>query len=141
MTATNFTFVDTNILLYTVDVAAGSRHEEAFRIVSDLWLHGTGALSTQVLQEFHVNATRKISKPLPPAEVREVIAEYAVWRVHAPSTQDILEASRIAEAETTSFWDALIVVAAQRTGATEVLSEDLQHGRRFGSVTIRNPFL
>jgi predicted nucleic acid-binding protein len=51
------TFVDTNVLLYAHDRDAGARHVEAVRIVDELWRRGTGALSTQVLQEFYVNAT------------------------------------------------------------------------------------
>ncbi len=141
MTATEAIFVDTNILLYTVDLDAGSKHYEAIRVVSDLWNRGAGAISTQVLQEFHVNATRKLRRPLQPAEARELIAEYAEWTVHTITPQDVMDASRLHEADTVSFWDALIVVAAQRAGATVLLSEDLQHGRRFGTVTVRNPFL
>ncbi len=52
----------------------------------------------------------------------------------------IISASRLSERHSTNFWDALIVEAALRAGAAELVTEDLQHGRRFGKLQVRNPF-
>lgn len=134
------TFVDTNVLLYAHDRDAGRRHDEAVRIVEELWERGTGALSTQVLQEFYVNATRKLSRTISRSEARDIVADYATWRLHQVSARDVLDASSLEERHTLSFWDALIVVAAGRAGATVLLTEDLQHDRAFGALTIHNPF-
>ncbi len=134
------TFVDTNVLLYAHDRDAGDRHDQAVRIVDQLWEHGTGALSTQVLQEFYVNATRKLARTIGRAEARDIVADYATWRVHQVSVRDVVDASSLEEQHTLSFWDALIVVAARRTGASILLSEDLQTGRGFGALTVANPF-
>jgi predicted nucleic acid-binding protein len=138
--ADGLTFVDTNVLLYAHDRQAGQRHEEAVRITDELWQRGTGALSTQVLQEFYVNATRKLKQPISRSDARDIVADYATWRVQPVSARDVLDASLMEEQHTLSFWDALIVVAAMRTGAAVLLSEDLQDGRKFGAVTVRNPF-
>ena len=73
-------FVDTNVLVYAHDVDAGERHVVAARLVAELWETRGAVISTQVLQEFYVNATRKIPSPLPRAAAREVIKTYAVWQ-------------------------------------------------------------
>jgi predicted nucleic acid-binding protein len=134
------TFVDTNILVYAYDVADEHRHPVASERLGQLWAHGTGVISTQVLQEFYVVATRKLAQPLPRAAAREVIADYSTWPVVPVDPTLVLSASMLEERETLSFWDALIVGAAQRAGAVRLLSEDLQHGRTIGTVTIENPF-
>lgn len=138
--AEELTFLDTNVLLYAHDRDAGERHERAVGVVTELWERGTGALSTQVLQEFYVSATRKLTQPLTRRDARELLSDYSTWRVHRISPQDVLDASMLEEQHILQFWDALIVTAAGRLGATALLSEDLQDGRRFGPLTIRDPF-
>jgi predicted nucleic acid-binding protein len=135
------TFVDSNILVYAHDRDAGARHDAAAAALRRLWQNHSGALSTQVLQEFYVNVTRKVSSPLDRSSARAILAEYGTWTVHPLTVGDVLEASVLEEEEQLHFWDALIVVAAQRTGAEVLLSEDLQDGRRYGELTVRNPFL
>lgn len=136
----DLTFLDTNILVYAYDTDAGHKHQTARSIVADLWNAGSGALSTQVLQEFYVTSTRKLPRPLPKGTAREVVANYRAWPLHRPDVDDLVTASELEERHTLSFWDALILVAADRLGARTVLSEDLQDGRRVGGVVIRNPF-
>jgi predicted nucleic acid-binding protein len=97
-------------------------------------------ISTQVLQEFYNAATRKLSKPITRREARRVIETYAAWPVQTINTDDVLRAAELEEAEQLSFWDALIVVSAARTGARSVLSEDFQPGRTIRGVRIENPF-
>lgn len=139
MTA-ELTFVDTNILLYAHDRAAGLKREIAVEHLERLWGTRGGALSTQVLQEFYVNATRKLPKPLSAPRARAVIDRYATWRVHRIEPADIIAASESEKRHRQSFWDALIVVAAARLGAGTLLSEDLQHGRRIAGLRIVDPF-
>lgn len=114
---------------------------QAAAALAALWQDRTGALSTQVLQEFYVNVTRKVSSPLERSSARAVLAEYGAWNVHHVSVGDVIEASAFEEREQVHFWDALILVAAQRVGAQVLLTEDLQDGRRYGGVTVRNPFV
>ena len=134
------TFVDTNVLIYAYDRSAADKHRAARRWLSDLWEMRTGVLSTQVLQEFYVNATRKLPRPLPPGRARLIIARYATWPVHRIEPGDILQASEVEQQYGVSFWDALVVVAASRLGAARLLTEDLQHGQTIAGVRIENPF-
>ncbi len=82
---TDRTFVDSNILIYGHDADAGERHRMAASHLAELWNTGSGVLSTQVLQEFFVNVTRKIRSPLSAAAAREVVRDYAAW-VESPIT-------------------------------------------------------
>jgi predicted nucleic acid-binding protein len=134
------TFVDTNVLLYALDERQGDRHDIAARILEELWESREGVISTQVLQELYVNLTRKLRKPMTRPRARAVVERYAAWPVHRIGPEDVLSASELEQRHTLSFWDALIVVAAQRLGADRVLTEDLQAGRAFGGVRIENPF-
>lgn len=134
------TFVDTNILVYAYDADAGWKHDIAQARLLGLWDAEAGALSVQVLQEFYVTITRKVAKPLSRRAAREVASTYLAWPLHSPSGPDLLAASELEERHRLSFWDALIVISAQRCGAGEILSEDMQAGRQFGQLSIANPF-
>ena len=133
-------FLDTNILVYAYDRDAGRKHDIARDQLIDLWNAGGGILSTQILQEFYVTVTRKIPSPLPPASAREVIEDYLAWDVVANDGEAVLEAVDLQISGKISFWDALVVVAAKRGGAVQILSEDLPDGRKFGDIVVRNPF-
>ena len=134
-------FVDTNVLIYAHDLDAGSKHDRAAAILSDLWEKENGIVSVQVLQEFYVNVTRKISAPLTPALARGVIRNYLAWQIAPNDPSTVLSASEIAERNHISFWDALIVASASNAGADRILSEDLNHGQMIEGVVIENPFL
>jgi predicted nucleic acid-binding protein len=133
------TFVDTNVLLYAQDRRDDRRRGIAQAVLDDLWTSGTGVLSTQVLQEFYNAGTRKLR--LEPALARQVVAFYIAWPVVETTVQMIVSASVLHERHSFSFWDAMVVEAALLSGATTLLSEDLQDGRRVGGLTIRNPFV
>jgi predicted nucleic acid-binding protein len=133
------TFVDTNVLLYAYDADAGSKHAAAATILQELWRDGAGVLSTQVLQEFYVNVTRKIAMPLPKPSARAVIDSYAVWCVETTAAE-LAAAFRIEDEAGLGFWDALIVAAARKAGASRLLSEDLNAGQTIAGVRIENPF-
>ncbi len=133
-------FVDTNVLIYAHDIEAGRKQERATRVLGDLWEKRTGVLSTQVLQEFYVNVTRKIPTPIKRSTARDIIKQYSVWQVVEPDVDMILRASELEERHALSFWDAMIVAAARKGGAEKILTEDLNHGERIDGVTIENPF-
>ena len=132
------TFVDTNVLLYAQDRRDDRRRGIAQAVLDELWAAGNGVLSTQVLQEFSNVATRKLQ--LSPETARRIVAEYAEWPVVETTAQLIVSASVLHERHRFSFWDAMVVEAALLSGATTLLSEDLQDGRRISDLTIRNPF-
>jgi len=133
-------FVDTNVLVYAHDADAGRRHTLAARLVAELWETRRAVISTQVLQEFYVNATRKIPSPLRRAIARQVVRTYAVWQTEIVGPPDIQLASELEEQQQLSFWDALIVVSALKGGARTILTEDMSPGRSISGVRIENPF-
>ena len=133
-------FVDTNVLVYAHDRDAKGKRVVARRLVASLWRSGRGVLSTQVLAELFVVLTRKVSKPLSVAAGRRHVALYSQWLVVRPDAADVLEAIDLVEHRTVHFWDALLIVSAQRAGATKLWSENLQSGSRFGPLEVRNPF-
>jgi predicted nucleic acid-binding protein len=133
-------FIDSNILIYAHDLDAGPKRVAAARVLEDVWEEGTGVISTQVLQEFYVNVTRKIPNPLPLARARGIVENYLFWPIETNDSATILHASEIEERHLLSFWDALIVAAACRAHAEKILTEDLAHGQRLEGVLIENPF-
>lgn len=133
-------FVDTNILLYAVDATELAKHHIASELVGSLWARRCGCLSIQVLQEFYVNATRKISFPLTSQEALEAVSDYSNWLVHAPTSQDVIAAIMLHETHQLSFWDAMIINSASALGATTLYSEDLNSGQTMAEVKIINPF-
>jgi predicted nucleic acid-binding protein len=134
------TFVDTNVLLYAYDRTAGRKHLLARSLLVELWTSRRGLLSTQVMQEFYVNATRKLPRPIPASRARAIVAAYATWPVHHIAPADITEASQLEGRYRLSFWDCLIIVAASRMGAASLVTEDMQHGRAIAGIRIVNPF-
>ncbi len=134
-------FVDTNILMYAHDADAGEKHERARALVEELWRDRTGVVSTQVLQELVVNLRRKAARPLDPAAARDVVVDYLAWQVVVNTGESILHALDLEQRYHISFWDALIVHAADVSGASVLYSEDLSSGQRYGAVTVVNPLI
>jgi predicted nucleic acid-binding protein len=132
-------FVDTNVLLYAHDRSAGLKHERARQLVERLWISGQGVLSTQVLQELCINLRRKIARPLPVEEVRRLIQDYLSWEIVVNTQESTLQALEIEVRYKTSFWDALILQAAESAGAEVLYSEDLAAGQEYGPVRVVNP--
>lgn len=133
-------FVDTNVIAYAHDAAETRRQPIAQRVLEELWRDRSGVVSTQVLQEIYVVATRKFTPHMSRAEARSVVGAYGSWQLVHIDLPLIIAASRLEEEHTLSFWDALIVEAARRAGADRIVSEDLQDGRTFDGVTVENPF-
>ena len=90
-------FVDTNILIYAHNLDAGQRNKISAAILRDLWENRIGIISTQVLQEFYVNVTRKIENPLPKSKARGIIENYLAWPVELNDSETVLSASEIEE--------------------------------------------
>ena len=133
-------FVDANVLVYAFDTSAGAKREAAAQLLERLWDRGAGCLSIQVLQEFFVTITRKVPRPLSIQEAGERIREFAVWKVFAPTVDDVLAAITLHERANISFWDAMVVEAAAQAGCEVLWTEDLNDGQVVRGVRIRNPF-
>jgi predicted nucleic acid-binding protein len=134
-------FVDTNILIYAQDRTLGMKHQVAKKLIASLWLEKRGVLSTQVLQEFCVNVQRKAAKPLDFAELSAILEDYLLWEIVVNSQNTIMEALRLKQRYQLSFWDALILRAAEVAEVGVVYSEDLSHGQLYGTLRVINPFI
>lgn len=134
------TFVDSNILIYAHDADSGSKQRKAADELRQLWTSGTGLLSTQVLQEFYVNVTRRIDLPLTASAAREVVRDYAIWIDSPITAATVARASEIGEVWQISFWDGMILAAAEQSGAGRLLTEDLNAGSKIAGIEIVNPF-
>jgi predicted nucleic acid-binding protein len=132
-------FVDTNILMYAHDTSAGAKHERARTLLAELWRDRTGVVSTQVLQELAVNLRRMAGRPLDARATREIVADYLTWQVVVNGGESILEALDLEARYHVSFWDALVIQAAQASGTEVLYSEDLSDGQQYGSVRVVNP--
>lgn len=133
-------FVDTNILMYAHDAAAGEKHQRAKTLVEELWETRSGVVSTQVLQELAVNLRRKAKRPLDVKATRDIVSDYLAWQVVVNSGDSILEALDLEARYQVSFWDALVIQAAHAAGVETLYSEDLSDGQRYGAVSVKNPF-
>ena len=136
----NLQFVDTNVLIYAHDRSAGQKHTRARELMRELWQSGEGCLSIQVLQEFYVNVTRKVARPLAAEAAAQIIADLAVWRIHRPGVEDVLDAIRLQSRYQMSFWDAMVIASAIQLGCQTLWSEDLNPGQAYDQVTVANPF-
>jgi predicted nucleic acid-binding protein len=134
-------FVDTNILMYAHDASAGAKHERARALVEELWRNRSGVVSTQVLQELCVNLRRKAGRPVDLRTTREIVTDYLSWEVVVNTGESILEALEIENRHGISFWDALVVQAAESSGAAILYSEDLSDGQAYGPVHVVNPLI
>ncbi|MFN7974843.1 MAG: PIN domain-containing protein [Acidobacteriota bacterium] len=134
-------FVDTNVLVYARDAAAGEKQEKAAAWMRHLWTTRAGRISVQVLQEFYVTVTRKLHHPVPSKVAREDIRDLMAWHP-VPMNGALLErAFPLEDRHRLSFWDSLVVAAAAAAGCSVLLSEDLQHGQDLDGVRVQNPFL
>ena len=131
-------FVDTNVLIYALDEADLKKQQAARVWRAELWKSRRGRISFQVLQEFYAKVTQKW--PSARQEARSEVRDLLAWRPVAVDEEILEHGWKIQDRYHLSFWDALMVEAARRAGATVLLTEDLQDGRQFGPVRVENPF-
>jgi predicted nucleic acid-binding protein len=131
-------FVDTNVLLYSIDPAVPSKRQAARGWLDVLWETSRGSLSWQVLHEFYVNAVRKLGSST--ASARTIVETFVLWRPVDTSLGLVQRAWQWGDDPRLSYWDGLILSAAERSGCHYLLSEDFQAGQKFGGVTIVSPF-
>lgn len=130
-------FLDTNILVYAHDEQAGEKHRLARETVRQLWNRAVPpVISVQVLQELYVNLIRK---QIPQRQAREIVSDYLNWTVIPNDAALLLRAIDNSSRFRISFWDALIISAADRADVDVVWSEDLNAGQDYGGVTVVNP--
>lgn len=133
-------FVDTNVLVYAYDRDEPAKRDVAIELLEELGESDDIVLSTQVLQEFFVTVTRKLARPLAPAEALEALRAWAELPTVQVDSALVLAAAETSRIASVSFWDALILEAAICHGCERLLSEDLQHGFELRGVRVHNPF-
>jgi predicted nucleic acid-binding protein len=137
---TDRVFVDTNVLVYSRDASEPPKQKQAMTWMTHLWSEKTGRLSFQVLKEFYVTVTNKLQPGMDPQSAREDVRLLLAWRPIPVDARVVEGAWRIQDRYQLSWWDALIVSAAQVGNCRYLLSEDLQDNQDFGHVMVINPF-
>lgn len=131
-------FLDTNILVYADDLDAGEKRERARRILREALSSHAGVVSTQVLQEFFVIATRKLGVDAAIARRKvELLSRLDLVLVRLDLILGAIDLHRLHQL---SFWDALVVKCASAAGCSRLIAEDLQHGQVLDGVRIEDPF-
>ncbi|MFH0821122.1 MAG: PIN domain-containing protein [Pseudomonadota bacterium] len=134
-------FVDTNVLVYFRDPLDAEKQGQAAAWMEFLWRTRTGRLSFQVLQEYYVTVTEKISPGLDPHAAREDVRSLLSWTPVPVDARCLDRAWAIQERYRITWWESLIVSAAHLAGCRYLVSEDLQHQALLGEVRIINPFM
>lgn len=133
-------FVDTNVLVYCRDASEPEKQAQAAAWMAALWEQQTGRLSFQVLQEYYMTVTAKLSPGLPREMARREVRMLLAWRPLAVDDRLLEGAWLLQDRHKVSWWDALIVAAAQSAGCRYLLSEDFQDGFNWGDMMVVNPF-
>lgn len=134
-------FVDTNLLVYFRDASEVEKQIKAAAWLAFLWESRLGRLSVQVLNEYYTIVTRKLEPGLSREAARSDIRDLLAWRPLALDEGVVRKAWSLEDQFSFSWWDALIVSAAQFLGSSFLLSEDLQDGQDLGGLKVVNPFL
>ena len=133
-------FVDTNVLVYAFDKSNSTKQRVAQRLMHELMEEDQLRVSTQVLQELFVTLTRKVSRCCSSDEALAILEDLSAWPLMTVDYAAIRAAVELAGQAKISFWDALVVVAAARSRAAVLYTEDLNHGQEILGVRICNPF-
>jgi len=134
-------FVDTNILVYARDSSEGEKQTKALNWLGSLWKNENGKISAQVLNEYYVTVTQRLKPGLPIDQARADIRALTVWKPLNVSAKLIESCWDIQDQYHYSWWDSLILTAAQFLDCRYLISEDMQHQQRIGELTILNPFI
>ena len=133
-------FVDTNILVYLQDGSDPVRQSRAEGWITFLADRRLARISFQVLQELYATLTRKLEPRFEVEEAKEIVRELSVWQPVVVDLVVLEKAWFLQQRYSLSWWDALIVAAAQTCECSTLLTEDLQHNQVFGPIRVVNPF-
>ena len=135
-------FLDTNIFVYSFDQSAAVKARKAAQLIREALTTQKGIISYQVVQEFFNVALRRFSQPMQAADAEQYLSTVFRPLLGVHSSQALyVEALHLHAQSGLSWYDALIVSAAIQARCDLLFTEDLQHGQRFGSLQVRNPFL
>ena len=133
-------FVDANILLYSEDSRDLKKQQTALLWLDELWRRQSGRVGVQTLNEFYVNATRKLNPRLPQDDARAKVRRFAAWQPWQIDQATLESAWALESRYGLHYWDSLVIAAAQHTGCRYVLSEDMAHQQYYGTLQVMNPF-
>ena len=133
-------FVDTNVFVYARDAGEPVKQPRAAAWLERLWREQLGRTSAQVLSEYYVIVTRKLDPGLLAEDAWDDVAALMSWHPHPVDDALMRRAREIEQRHHLSWWDSLVVGAAQLQGCSLLLTEDLQDGGVYGNVTVRSPF-
>ncbi len=131
-------FIDTNILIYSNDKAYPEKQNKSRAVIKEIFKRGNGVISTQILHEYYVISTQKLN--LSAIDVRNQIdslIEFEIIDIDVPLIKEAIDCSIL---DQISYWDALVVVSAQKGGCGLLLTEDLNHGQVIKGVKVENIF-
>ena len=134
------TFVDTNVLVYARDISEPDKQPLAHDWMEHLWRTGTGRTSMQVLNEYYVTVTRKLSPGLDQTDARNDIRDLGAWRPATIGPFTIATAWDLEDRFSLSWWDSLVVASALELGCDRLLTEDLEDGQEIDQLVVTNPF-
>jgi predicted nucleic acid-binding protein len=134
-------FVDTSVLVYSRDARDAGKHQRAREWVEFLWDTKRGRVSRQVLHEYYVTVTRKLRPGLPAEDARSDVRALFHWLSAVDPDVMIESAWTFQDRCSLSFWDALVLGAAQSMGCGSVLSEDLPAGQELEGIRVISPFV
>jgi predicted nucleic acid-binding protein len=133
-------FVDANVFVYTRDTRDASKRARALQWIFHLWQERLGRTSIQVLSEYYAVATRKLTPGVSAGEAWDYVQELFAWQPQPIDEALLKRAHEIERRWRLSWWDSMVVAAAQLQDCALLLTEDLQDGAVFGGVTVRSPF-
>jgi predicted nucleic acid-binding protein len=133
-------FVDANVLVYARDSGEPTKQPIARQWLELLWRERTGRTGVQVINECYVALTRKLKPPLSADAAWDYVHELFAWNPQPLDADVVLRARDLERRHSLSWWDSLIVGAAQAQNCHLLLTEDLQDRAVYGGVTVRNPF-
>lgn len=134
-------FVDTNVFVYARQTDERVRQPVAAEWIERLWREETGRTSMQVLSECYVTLTRKIKPAVTREEAWEHVRHFLTWNPQPIDAELLARAREIEDRYGLSWWDSLIVGAAELQNCALLLTEDLQDHAVYAGVTVRNPFV
>lgn len=140
MASDSTVFVDTNVLLYSIDVRDAVKRDAASSWIAYCWREECGRISTQVLNELYANL-RRVAPNYERKAAREFVGRYRAWSPWVVDDSTVDLAWQLEDRVAINYWDALMVAAAQQQACSYLLTEDLQHGQRIDSLRIVNPFM
>ncbi len=133
-------FVDTNVLVYNRDASESQKQKRAETWLAHLWKNRTGRISFQVLQEYYVTVTANLDPGLDQESARGDVRALIAWHPITIDQRVLENAWHVQDGYAISWWDALIVSAAQVAGCQYLLTEDLLEKQEFGNLQVTNPF-